>query len=204
MKNGLLIWNVVLTLIVAYLLVTHFTGKTEGKVVSKTASSTGTAAAPGTFRIAYFEQDSVESSYNMIKEVVSDMEKKEGELNNSLAGLQSTFNKKRQELESRGNMSPAEIENANAELNQLGNRLAARKQELEMEYQSYATTRNIAVKKNVLDFLEKYNKDKNYTYIISTNESGVFYYKDSAYNITADIVAGLNEEYSKKQKEKSK
>lgn len=203
MKNGLLIWNIVLTLLTGYLLITHFTGKKEEKVASRTAISNN-SSVPSGCRIAYFVEDSVESSYKMIKEVVNDLEKKEVEFNNNIANLYAPLNKRRMELQQKGNLTPAEIESANAELNQLGSRLNARKQELEMEYQNYVTSKNVLVKKSVLDFLNKYNQDKKYAYILSYDESGAFYYKDSAYDITADIVAGLNEEYSKKQKEKNK
>jgi outer membrane protein len=200
MKNGLLIWNVVLTLVVGYLLITHFTGKKENKAASKTASSSDVPSSPGSFRIAYFVQDSVESSYTMIKEVVAEMEKKEVEFNNNVAGLQTQFRRKEQELQEKG----VSMEQGRAELTDLNNRLSARRQELEMEYQNFVTTKNIAVKKSVLEFLNKYNQDKKYAYILSYDESGAFYYKDSAFDITADIVAGLNEEYSKKPKEKAK
>ena len=54
------------------------------------------------------------------------------------------------------------------------------------------------MKKKIEDFLTEYNKDKNYSYIVSY-EQGLFYYKDTAYNITDDVIKGLNEQYKNKK-----
>jgi outer membrane protein len=49
----------------------------------------------------------------------------------------------------------------------------------------------------------KYNKENNYTYIFSYSSGlNVLFYKDSATNITDQIVAGLNAEYNKTKKAK--
>ena len=204
MKNGLLIWNVVLTILTGYLLITHFTSAKGDKVASKTISSTGASSAPTSFRIAYFDQDSVESNFNMIKDVISEIEKKEVEYNNKLAGLDATYRKREMEYQQQGNMSQAEVEKARQDLMQLRNRLNNDRQALDLDYQSYVTTRNISVKKSIEDYLAKYNQSKNFSYIISAEQGGIFYYKDSAYNITGDIIKGLNEEYSLKKKETGK
>jgi outer membrane protein len=43
-----------------------------------------------------------------------------------------------------------------------------------------------------------YNKNKEFAYIFSSNPD-LMYYKDTAYDITADIVKGLNAEYKPKK-----
>ena len=48
-------------------------------------------------------------------------------------------------------------------------------------------------------YLQEYNKNHNYTYIVSY-EQGLFYYKDSVNNITADLIKGLNERYKPSSK----
>ena len=54
--------------------------------------------------------------------------------------------------------------------------------------------KNLAVKTKIEDFLKKFNSDNRYSYIISY-EIGLFYYKDTAYNITNQLIKGLNEDY---------
>ena len=50
------------------------------------------------------------------------------------------------------------------------------------------------IQQKLKDFLEEYNKDKRFTYIFSCG-NGLDYmvYKDSSYNITPDVIAGINE-----------
>lgn len=54
------------------------------------------------------------------------------------------------------------------------------------------------LKTRINEFLKEYNKKKGYSYIFSYSSSlNVLFYKDSAYNITDEVVAGLNEAYKK-------
>ena len=50
------------------------------------------------------------------------------------------------------------------------------------------------IQKKLKDFLNTYNKTKNYQYILTTG-TGLDYmlYKDSTFNITYDVVKGMNE-----------
>ena len=58
MKNGLLIWNVILTIAAGYLLIMHFSaGKKNSSSGYKASSDTSVNSKQ--FRIAYFEMDSV-------------------------------------------------------------------------------------------------------------------------------------------------
>ena len=70
---------------------------------------------------------------------------------------------------------------------------------LDKEYNDFVTRRMQEVKSKIEDFLKEYNRDKGYSYIISY-EPGLFYLKDTIYNITRDVVKGLNELYGKKKK----
>ena len=45
----------------------------------------------------------------------------------------------------------------------------------------------------------EYNKDKKYSLIIA-NEPGLIYYKDTAFNITSELLKGLNELFDKQKK----
>ena len=95
-------------------------------------------------------------------------------------------------------MTPAQGENAQQDLLQRQQRLQSRKQELDQEYQSLYMRLNTEMKKKIESFLSEYNKNNTYTYIFAY-ESGLFFYKDSAFNITHDVVNGLNEMYRKQK-----
>ena len=57
------------------------------------------------------------------------------------------------------------------------------------------------IQKKLRDFLGEYNSQKNFTYIFTTG-TGLDYmvYKDSSLNITADVIAGMNEKMNAEAK----
>ena len=54
------------------------------------------------------------------------------------------------------------------------------------------------LKTNIEDFLKDYTKENHYSYIFAF-EPGFMFYRDTIYNITSDLVKGLNERYPRKK-----
>ena len=75
---------------------------------------------------------------------------------------------------------------------------AAKEQQFAAEMQEESYKRLQEVKKKIEEYLAAYNKDKKFAYIISNNPD-LIYYKDTANDITADIIKGLNEAYKNKK-----
>jgi outer membrane protein len=73
-----------------------------------------------------------------------------------------------------------------------------RKQALDQEYQDYYMRKMKDVKTKIEDYLKKYNSQKQFSFIFAY-DPGLFYYRDTAYNITIDVIKGLNEGYTKKK-----
>ena len=80
----------------------------------------------------------------------------------------------------------------------LDDQMKSRKQALDSDYSDFVMRRQNEIKSKIETFLKEYNRTKDYSYIVSY-EQGLFYYKDTAYNITADVVKGLNELYKTKK-----
>lgn len=193
MKNGLLVWNIILTLIAGYLLFTHFKpGKRSAG--NSTSHSSDSASFNQQFRIAYFEMDSVAANAELVKDVKSELNKKEQDINNELDGLSKTLQEKfnyYQNLAQAGNLNEEQSQAASQEMKQMDDKLKNRKQQLDQEYTDLMTRRQNEIKSKIENFLKEYNKERNFSYIVSY-EQGLFYYKDTLYNITADLVKGLN------------
>jgi len=203
MKNGLLIWNGVLTVLTGFLLFSYL-GNKGGKKISAKSSGADTAAMHGEFRIAYFEMDSIANNFDLVKQVRKELEKKEAdnaaEIERLARELQSRY-EYYQKKEKEGTLTQQESEGAAMELKKMDDNIKMRKQALDEDYFSVKTRRENDVKKQIEAFIRKYNEGKNFTYIMSY-EPGLFYFKDTTLNITADVVKGLNEEYAPKKKEK--
>jgi outer membrane protein len=194
MKQGLLIWNIVLTLVAGYLLVTHFTSHKKNIPV-KTADTAGQRS--GEFRMAYFEMDSVSANFEMVKEVRADLTRKE-ESNNARIESEAKKLQQRffyyQNLAREGKLSEAQSDSAKKELEKMDENIKQLKLQLDQEYNDYMARRQNDIKSRIETFLKDYNKNRNFSYIVSY-EQGLFYFKDTAYNITADLIKGLNESY---------
>ena len=202
MKNGLLIWNVLLTLAAGYLLIAHFTsGAKGGSNVKKTAGDSALHHS-GDFRIAYFEMDSLEANYEMVKQVKSELSAKETEINNEMDRRSREIQQKMmyyQNLAAAGNLSQAQSDEANRVIKEMDEANKARKADLDQEYYKLSNTLQGEVKDKISNFLKEYNATRGYSYIFAY-EQGLFYYKDSAYNITDDVLKGLNQEYRTNRK----
>jgi outer membrane protein len=197
MKNALLVLNLVLLVAVGVLFYLHFSGKkgTETRVASSNQSKTATH---GDCRIAYFDMDSINNSFVLIKDVKAQLSREEEKINSTLTNLQKSYNDRITHYQGQSQtMSQVESEKANRDILQLQDRIRSTKQEMETKYQDLYMRKMQDVKAKVEEYLKEYNKDKGYAYILAY-EPGFIFYRDSALNITADIITGLNEKYKKK------
>ena len=195
MKNINTILNVVLGIAVAVLFYFQFSG-------SKPSVAAGSkAVAAGDFRIAYFEIDSVESQFNYYKEVSNAIQAKAQQNNNELNQLKEVFASKYQELQKNGQrMTEAEVNARQQELQQMDKTFKSKEQMMNNEMQDESMKKLQDVKKKITDYLAEYNKAKGYAFILGNNSDMLsMYYKDTAYDITADLVKGLNELYKAKK-----
>jgi outer membrane protein len=195
MKNGLLIWNVVLTLLTGYLLINHFS---SGKNSTGTKNNiTDTAAVNKPVSIAYFEMDSVASGFDMVKTLKADLSKKENDMSNELDRLTKGIQQRYmyyQNLEKEGKLSPEQAQVAGAEIKKMEDDLKNRRATMEQDYNDFMAKRQTDIKVKIEEYIKQYNKDKKYTYVLS-DDPGLFYYRDTTFNITKDVIKGLNQEY---------
>lgn len=196
MRNGLLIWNVILSLVAGFLLVMHFSSKKSNGSGGKKVTGDGSSMNKQ-FRIAYFEMDSVAANFDMVKELKTELTKKEDGINNEMTNRTKAIQQKYnyyQNLAQAGNLSEAQSDVASKEMKNMDDEMKNRKQQLDQDYNNYMMTKQNEIKTKIEDFLKEYNATKEYSYIVSY-EQGLFYFRDTAYNITTDVVKGLNEKY---------
>ena len=204
MKSGLLIFNIVLLLLVGYLFYLHFSTHSASpkKGETKVAANGQPAAPVENFRIAYFDMDSLESSFAMVKDVKNELSKKEASIANELSRLDKAYRDRYSQYENQAKsqaMTQVQSEMATREMMQMEQNMRSRKQALDQEYQDYYMRRMRDVKLKIEEYLKDYNSNKGFSYIL-VNEPGLIYYRDTAYNITRDVINGLNRTYGTKKK----
>lgn len=192
MKNFTLGLNIALVLAVAVLFYLHFSSP-------KTASAGETKAVPaGGFKIAYFEIDSVQEHFDYYKEIKDQLESKAQANTKILNDLKVVLTNKYQNLQRIASaLSQAELAKQQQDLMQMENAFKGKEKMLSDEMQAEVFEKMHDVKKKIEDYLKQYNVGKGYAYIL-TNMPDLMYYKDSSlYDITPDVLNGLNALYKK-------
>ena len=158
----------------------------QPKVEEKT-----TAAAPTELKIAYVEVDSIMTQYRFAKEYTEILEKKGQNIQNFQQKVQQNAYTREQ------------AEAVQAGLQKQQNDLAGLQQRLGNEFNAEQEKYNKALHDSIDHFLAVYNKDKKYSIILSKSGDNLLY-ADKAYDITDEIIAGLNKAYKGKVDSKSK
>ncbi len=200
MKNLSLVLSSVSLVLAAVLLYLHFSAGSPVKPSTSTTASAPAGSGAG-LKVAYFVMDSLDANYEKVKDARKQNASKEEAFNLELNKLDRELQQKAASYDEKlkaNQMSQAEFEAAQRDVanmkDNLMKREAAAKQELmDMNAKNYAE-----IKKEIESFLKEYNKDKVYAYIFMYDANSAFMYCDNAYDITADVLNGLNSRYKKK------
>ena len=194
------ILSVLALLLVGVLYYLHFNHREELKKSTASVSKEPNSK----FNIAYFHVDSLQTNYKEFKDAFEKIRQKENSMNAELANMNNRYQKKIKEWQTKGeNMTQAEAAQAQQEYNMMQETFQSRKAELEQQLQKQQIDLMGELRKKIEDFLKDFNKNETYSYIISY-DPGIIYYGDSAYDITNDVVKGLNKLYDEKEKDTKK
>ena len=179
-----------------YLHITH----TE-QLKKQISSGVGHKRDSSNLRIAYFDIDSLQKNYNSFKDAEEKVKAKESAVKNQLSDLNNRNQLRLRELQEKApGMTQAEGETAQRELAQLQQTFQLKEQELDQELKRLQMDLMSDLQKKVEEFLKKYNQEKGFSFILSYRPGEFIYYKDSLYDITREVVNGLNVEYAKLKK----
>jgi outer membrane protein len=193
MKNFTIGLNVILVMAVAILFYLQFSSK-------KTNTALAATNTPGnaSFKIAYFEMDSVQNNFEYYKQVAKELGLSQQQKQNELATKKNAYLAKGREYQQKApTMTQAEATQAQQDMAERERDYQIAEQTKGQEMQEESVRKLQDVKRKIEDFLKQYNKDKRYSFIFQSNPD-LMYYKDTVYNITNDLVKGLNEQYKKK------
>jgi len=199
MNKGLLALNIVLLIGVAILFFLFFTRKDKVTPVITTRTGTDTAAQWQHTPVAYFDMDSIEANFVLWKQVQAEVVKREAGINDTITQMRNGFQSYYQKLQAQsGNLSPRQKDSLGNELAQMDAEIKNRTAELNQKYQAYFMSKQQEIVTLIKNYCKEFNKDKRYSYIIA-REPGLFYYTDTAYNVTSELLKGLNAFYNKKK-----
>lgn len=175
--------------------------KQAPKVEEKSAS-TNTANAG--MKIAYIEVDSIMSQYKFCKEYSLILEKKSQNIQNTVnakgRSLQAAAAKFQQDIQN-NKYTQQQAEAVQAGLQKQNADLQALQQRLGAEFQAETEKFNKALRDSIQHYLAVYNKDKKFSLILSKAGDNILY-ADKTYDITNEVIAGLNKAYKPVVKKK--
>lgn len=197
-RNFLVGFNIVLLILVAVLFYLHFSSSLKKPEVAATKVMDASSAA-GQFKIAYFEMDSIENNYQYLRDVKSQLRAKENQLTSQLSTLKNRYMEKVNRYQQEAQTMTQERQGVlQQELMQEQKMIQSKEQAMGGDLQDESIKKMQVVNKTIEDFLKEFNKDKGYSYILA-NQPGAIYYKDRRYDITTEMLKGLNESYKKKK-----
>ena len=156
-----------------------------------------TASGEG-MRMAFIEVDSLMTQYTFAKDYSVTLEKKSNNarttLNQKGAQLQAAVNNFQQKMNNNGFQSREEAARVQLAIEKQQRDLQELQQRLETELASETQKFNVALRDSLKSFLNAYNRDKKYDYIISKAGDNILY-SNAKYDITQDVINGLNKRY---------
>jgi outer membrane protein len=198
MKNGLLVLNGVLVVLVGVLFYLHFSSNKPKDGATVKAATTNTAN-DNSFRIAYIDVDSLQKNSKMFKDIEAELSRKEDAANSEMQKMEKALRDRYAYYQSNQQMTQVQSEQASAELQQMKANMDNKARGMQQDYQDYKMRRMKEVRDMIDNFLKDYNKDKRFSYIMAY-EPNIFYYRDTLYDITKDVVEALNTNYSNQKK----
>lgn len=170
-------------------------GKNDNQVANAPAHTGGLSE----MKIAFVEIDTLLAKYNFCVDLNEAMVKKSENVRLTINQKAAELEKQKQEFQTKYQYNAYTQERAQQEYNRIA-KLEQDLQNLSNKLQSELMSENeknsLQLRDSINSFLKEYNKTKGYSMIISNTGFDNLLYADSVYNITREILDGLNARYS--------
>lgn len=198
--------NIVLVLAVAVLFYLHFQPDTlKGDSAEKKQSEEQTRKAFNNYdhlRVAFVNIDSLLAGYDMYvdkrDEFIEDQSSSQAELQSRSQELQREFNELKEKL-NKGLITRAKARMMQQNLGQKEQKLYQLRQNMSSELAEKEQVIYRQVLNNIMDYLDDYADEKGYHYILSYSFGGPLLYKSDQFDITENVLSGLNNAYAQNQ-----
>ena len=159
-------------------------------------------------KIAYVEVDSLMTQYDFAKDYSVTLQKKSNNARNTLTtkgnALQAAVNNFQQKLNNNGFTSREQAASQQAAIERQQRDLQELQVRLENELANETAKFNETLRDSLQNFLKDYNKDKQFSLILTKQGDNILL-ADKRFDITNDVINGLNKRYkptAKKDEEK--
>lgn len=195
MKNALTVLVIILLVAVAGLYVLYFAG-------GSSSGGSGLGEIGGISvedaRIAYVNGDSLLENYEYLTETRKVLEAKRAQMDqdyrNRVESLQSEYENYQRNM---GNLTISQARALEEDLTRKQQNLRVYEQTLTQQLMTEQEELNIELYTRVTDFLKKFGEENNLHLVLKYDISSDVLYAGKTLDITAAVLAGLNEEYKR-------
>lgn len=172
--------------------------------IVKSSSAGDSLKSAAMLKIGYVDLDSIDAKFEFYRSKTEAFEKKKEGLDRQLNSAYQQLDNRRIEFLKKGNaITQAEAESFRREYDQQLQELENRRRKTEQEVQQEAMIMRDDIFKKINDYLTGFSKERSYNYIFSySRNANLFLYQDTAFDVTNEVVAGLNATYPKPEAKK--
>lgn len=173
--------------------------------VITTKDSSGKEVIVSGARIAYVDIDTLEANYDYFKKRKVEFENRQKSIDTELEKMASALQNEYMALQKKaqdGLMTQAEGEAAQQRLMTKQQELELKRQTLGAKYLKDQDAFNKEIHDNLHTYIEKYNEEKGYDYILSYSKDGSILFANKELDITQDIIEGMNADKDFQQNKK--
>ncbi len=198
MRNFTSVLSLFLVVAVAILFYLHFSHARQVSSLAAELHANDTSKNKP-IRIAYVDLDSIDAQFEFYKEKMDLFEKKKEGIDRQLNGAYQQLDSRRVDFLKKGDkMTQIEAESFKKDYDQQLQVLEGQRRKLEQDVSQEAMVLRDEIFKKINDYLSIYSKENGYTYVFSySKNANIFLYQDPVFNITNEVIAGLNKMYKR-------
>jgi outer membrane protein len=152
----------------------------------------------GKVTIAWINTDTIWAQYAFVADMKTQLAAYEKNLQDKYAGMVSAFQKEYDDYLKKGTSNQLTLDQQKKKEEELAKKQQSIQEmdaQLSQQLVEEKTARNMEVHDSIVNFIARFNKDQKYTFIMERSYGGGILWANDAYEITDDVLKGLNKAY---------
>ena len=155
-------------------------------------------ARENTLKIGYYDVDSLNEQYKLVKDISAEIETKMKKLSSGFEAEVKSFEKWATDMEKKlkdGLLLSSEEKKFMEQFQRRQMELGQKEQQLSIEAQQMQSDNFLKATNRVNEFVKRYAQENGFDMILQYQIGGQVTYINESFNVTSDIISGLNKEY---------
>lgn len=190
--------------LVSTVLVASSCGEKKIKESTDNLPATVVEARENTLKIGYYDVDSLNEQFKLVKDITVEIEAKMKKLSSGFEAEVKSFEKWATDMEKKmkdGLLLSSEEKKFMEQFQRRQMELGQKEQQLSGEVQRMQSDNFLKATNRVNDFVKRYAKENGFDMILQYQLGGQVTYINESFDITTDIISGLNKEYEELKKD---